>query len=145
MDLINESTDALGSKPGDKPPAPVESMVQQVAAAQYESIAFDDFEKVDLRAAKITAVEDVPNAKKPLWKLTVDLGSLGTRTIVAGIRAFYSSEDLIGRYIIVVANLKPRSLAGIMSEGMLLAAEDDSGNVSLIAPDKDVQPGCRIR
>ena len=108
-------------------------------------INFSDFEKVDLRVGKIIEVSDVPGAKKPLYKLTVDLGDLGTRTIVAGIKDFYTEEQLLNRQIVVVVNLKPRNLAGIMSEGMLLAAEDDFGNVSLVRPDSDVRPGCRLR
>jgi len=85
--------------------------------------------------------EPVPKAKK-LLKLDIDLGE--RRTIVAGIAEHYTPESLIGRQIIVVANLKPAKLMGILSQGMLLAAGDDAGPV-LIAPDKAVARGVALR
>lgn len=153
LDMIDEYSDILG---GERPSASQEQEKTVTEAPKqrekeetrpsvvtYGTIPFDDFAKVDLRVAKITNVEDVPGAKKPLWKLRLDVGELGPRTIVAGIRDLYDENDLLGRQIIIVANLKPRSLAGIMSEGMLLAAEDGS-NISLLQPDKDVKAGCKI-
>jgi methionine--tRNA ligase beta chain len=152
FDLEAESyPDSLGTT--NKPDAstsgkPIENMMhteqKEQVPAQYEGITFNDFVKVDLRVGRITAVDEVPGAKKPLWKLSVDLGEMGTRTIVAGIKAFYTADQLIGKQIIVVVNLKPRSLAGIMSEGMLLAAENGPDDISLISPDKDMNPGCKI-
>ncbi|MFI5412379.1 MAG: methionine--tRNA ligase subunit beta [Candidatus Micrarchaeales archaeon] len=148
LDMIDEYPDALGSKNRAEPSVsskPVEDIVQkEETRTQYEGITFGDFAKVDLRVGRIKEVSEVPGAKKPLWKLRVDLGHIGMRTIVAGIKSFYSADELIGRQIIVVVNLKPRSLAGIMSEGMLLAAEDGPDNISLISPDKDMEPGCKI-
>ncbi len=148
LDMVNEYSDILG---GERPS--VEEEKKEEVAKQkdeprqsvvtYDTIPFDDFAKVDLRVARITDVADVPGAKKPLWKLRIDVGELGSRTIVAGIKDLYDENELIGRQIIIVANLKPRTLAGIMSEGMLLAAEDGS-NISLLQPDKDVKSGCKI-
>ncbi len=149
LDMVDDYPDALGSRNTKDAPAktaPVESITpSEPKHVEYEGIEFRDFEKVDLRVGNITEVSDVPGAKKPLYKLTVDLGELGTRTIVAGIGAFYTADELINRQIVVVVNLKPRSLAGIMSYGMLLAAEDESGKVSLVSPDAEVKPGCRLR
>lgn len=152
FDMEAESyPDALGTtnkSPSVAGKKPIENIVQveqsEQTHAQYESIVFRDFEKVDLRVGRIKEVDDVPGAKKPLWKLNVDLGDIGMRTIVAGIKSFYTADELIGKQIIVVVNLKPRSLAGIMSEGMLLAAENGPDDVSLISPDKDMTPGCKI-
>jgi methionine--tRNA ligase beta chain len=150
LDMVNEYLDILG---GERPsvtqgnekdanaPGHIDEPRQSVVT--YDTIPFDDFAKIDLRVAKITGVDEVPGAKKPLWKLRLDVGELGPRTIVAGIKDLYDKNELMERQIIIVANLKPRSLAGIMSEGMLLAAEDGS-NISLLQPDKDVKPGCKI-
>jgi len=104
-------------------------------------IGIDDFGKIDLRVATVVNAEPVPKAKK-LLKLDIDLGE--RRTIVAGIAEHYTPESLIGRQIIVVANLKPAKLMGILSQGMLLAAGDDAGPV-LIAPDKAVARGVALR
>lgn len=114
-----------------------------MSISEYERISFDKFEAVDLRVAKILDAEVHQSARKPMYKLTLDLGELGKRTIVAGIGAFYGRDELIGKKIVVVANLAPRTIAGVVSDGMLLAAEDEL-NVSLIVPDKDAAPGSRI-
>ncbi|MEM0154810.1 MAG: hypothetical protein QW814_03175 [Methanothrix sp.] len=114
-----------------------------MSMGEYGRISFDKFDAVDLRVAKILDVETHPSTRKPMYKLTLDLGELGRRTIVAGIGAFYGKEELIGKKIVVVANLAPRTIAGVVSDGMLLAAEDEL-NISLIVPDKDASPGSRI-
>ena len=103
-------------------------------------ISIDDFLKVDLRVAVVLHAERVPRAKK-LLKLEIDLGEL--RTIVAGVAEQYTPESLIGRQIIVVANLKPAKLMGVLSQGMLLAAGEEAGPV-LIMPDKPVTPGTAL-
>ena len=105
-------------------------------------IAFDDFKKVDLKIARITEAEEVAGTEK-LLKLQIDLGG-EKRQIVAGIKKSYQAKDLIGREIVVVVNLEPRMVMGIESNGMLLAASDDSGPV-LLRPDKDVPPGSGIK
>ena len=105
-------------------------------------IAFDDFKKVELKIARITEAEEVAGAEK-LLKLQIDLGG-EKRQIVAGIKKSYQAKDLIGREIVVVVNLEPRMVMGIESNGMLLAATDDSGPV-LLRPDKDVPPGSGVK
>jgi methionine--tRNA ligase beta chain len=106
---------------------------------------FSDWEKIDLRVAEITNIEEIPNADK-LWKLTINVGELGERTICAGIKAFYSKEELKGKKIIYFSNLKPRMLKGIESQGMLLAASnEDHSKVILITPENsNAEPGMRI-
>ena len=106
-------------------------------------INFDEFMKVDLRIAKIIDAENVEEADK-LIKITADLGN-DKRTIFAGIKGFYEAEDLIGKNIIVVANLEPRKMRFGVSEGMLLAAGDDQNGVFLVAPDAGALPGMRVR
>jgi len=151
LDMADEYSDILGgerpSVEREKEKKREEAEAERASTRQnvitYDTIPFADFAKIDLRVAKITDVEEVPGARSPLWKLRIDVGELGSRVIVAGIKDLYDENELLGRQIIIVANLKPRSLAGIMSEGMLLAAEDGK-NISLLQPDKDVRPGCKV-
>ncbi len=104
-------------------------------------ISIEDFAKIDLRVAKVTAAEKVEKADK-LLKLTLDLGG-NTRQIVSGIAKSYKPEDMIGKNIIVVANLKPAKIRGIESNGMLLATEDETGIV-LLATDRETETGNRV-
>lgn len=110
-----------------------------------EGIAeFSDWEKLDLRVAEIKEVEEIEGADK-LYKLTLDVGELGERTICAGIKQYYSKDELVGKKIIYFSNLKPRIMRGIESQGMLLAAStDDHGKVVLISPEKDIENGSRV-
>ncbi|KHO53906.1 MAG: methionyl-tRNA synthetase [archaeon GW2011_AR18] len=103
---------------------------------------YEDFEKLDLRVATVKKVEDHPNADK-LYVLEIDLGN-ETRTIVAGIKKYYTKEELIGKQIIVLANLEAAKLRGIESNGMLLAASDEKGNVIVLTPDKQIDNGSKI-
>ena len=103
-------------------------------------IVVDDLEKIDLRVATITHAEPVPRAKK-LLKLEVDLGE--KRTILAGISESYSPEELVGKQIIVVANLKPAKMMGILSNGMMLAAIDNK-RLAIVTLDKTVAPGTQL-
>ena len=99
----------------------------------------DPFSKVDLRVAKILDVKDHPNADS-LYMIHLDLGKLGKRVIVAGMKPYYKINELKDKKIVIVVNLKPAKIRGIKSNGMLLAAEDDEGTVSLLDP-KDSTPG----
>jgi len=109
-----------------------------------ETIKFDDWSKLDLKVGKILKVEDIEGADK-LYKLEVDIGD-EKRTICVGIKKFYSKDELKGREIIIFANLEPRVMRGIKSEGMLLAAGSKEENICvLIEPEKDVEVGSEIR
>jgi len=107
-----------------------------------DTIAIEDFAKIKLRIGKVVTAEGVPGSKK-LLKLLVDLGD-EKRQVVAGIAAHYMPEELIGKSIVVVANLKPAKLMGIESQGMVLAASTE-GTLSLIGPDKDMSPGSVVK
>jgi methionyl-tRNA synthetase len=106
-------------------------------------LTIDEFGKVELRVATVIAAEIHPKADR-LLVLRVDLGT-EQRQIVAGIRAHYAPEDLIGKQIVVVANLQPAVLRGIESQGMLLAASDDEGRLALVTPERPVASGARVR
>ena len=112
-----------------------------VETPQEPKIAIDDFAKVELRAAKIIDAQDVSESRK-LLRLTVDLGT-EKRQIFAGIKGFYEPEALIGRNVVVVSNLKPRTMKFGTSEGMVLAAGDDT-SLSLLDPGANVKPGTRV-
>ena len=105
-------------------------------------IDIDDFAKLDLRVGKVVAAEEIKRAKK-LLKLTVRVMGKD-RTIVSGIKSTYSAEDMVGKTVIVVANLKPAKLCGVVSEGMLLAG-GDGDHIALLTPDKELGEGERIR
>ena len=107
-------------------------------------ISFSDWEKLDLRVGQILEVEDIEGADK-LYKLTVDIGS-EKRVVCAGIKEFYSKEELENKKIILFVNLVPRKLRGIESQGMILAAcTEDESEVVLISPEKDIEVGSRVR
>ena len=105
-------------------------------------IPYDEFAKLELRIGKIESAEQVEGSDK-LLRLQVDLGD-GMRQIVAGIGRFHAPEDIVGHEIVVLANLEHRTLLGVESAGMLLAADTEQGPV-LLRPDKEVPPGTRIK
>jgi methionyl-tRNA synthetase len=118
----------------------------QAAAAEPDGsprITIDDFMKVDLRVVKVLTAEKVANSRK-LIKLSVDAGS-EQRTLVAGIAEAYEPEQLVGRTVVMVFNLKPAKLMGIESNGMVLAASPDGGKPALVGFDQEVAPGTRVR
>ncbi|MDW8479863.1 MAG: methionine--tRNA ligase [Xanthomonadales bacterium] len=115
------------------------------ARAEPATIALEDFERLDLRVARIAAAESVPGADR-LLRLELDLGPLGRRTVFAGIRAAYPDPAaLVGRLVVAVANLAPRRMRFGVSEGMVLAAGADGGLPRLLAVDPGAEPGMRVR
>jgi methionyl-tRNA synthetase len=138
---------------GDAPAAPAQPVeparadgpqtAPPAGAADASTITIDDFMKVDLRVAKVLSAEKVPASRK-LVRMTVDVGS-EQRTLVAGIAEAYEAEQLVGRTVVVVFNLKPARLMGIESKGMVLAASPDGGRPALVGLDQDVPPGTRVR
>ena len=107
------------------------------------AIAIDDFAKLDLRVAVVVTAEEVDGADK-LLRLTVDLGDGRHRQVFAGIKKHYAAADLLGRQVLYLANLKPRKMRFGESEGMILAASDSSGRLSLLQPDGDIAPGAKV-
>ena len=105
-------------------------------------ISFEEFQKLDLRVAEIKEAKDHPNADK-LVVMKIDTGS-EEKQIVAGIKAYYTSEELIGKKVVVVNNLEPAKLRGQESNGMLLAA-DAGSDIVILVPEKDVPAGSKIR
>jgi methionyl-tRNA synthetase len=125
------------------PAAPAATQPASAAPISDGRITIDDFMKVDLRVAKVLEAEKVPNSRK-LIKLSIDVGT-EQRTLVAGIAEAYEPEQLVGRTIVMVFNLKPAKLMGIESNGMVLAASPDGGKPTLVGFAQDVPPGTRVR
>ena len=121
-----------------------ETAVAEPESEEVSYIEFEDFMKVEMKTGKVTSVKDHPNADK-LYVVTIEDGPDSTRTVCAGLKSHYTAEDLVGKSVVFVANLKPRKLRGIMSEGMMLAAEDSEGKVTLLTTDSDIDAGSGVR
>ena len=127
-----------------QPPAPAASAPEGAPAAAPAEIAYEDFEKIDLRLAKVVACEEVKRAKK-LLKLTLDVGG-EERTVVSGIKQWYAPEDLLGKTVVLVANLKPVKLCGIESRGMILCASDEADEkLSALTTLREMESGLKVR
>ncbi|MEP4146593.1 MAG: methionine--tRNA ligase [Halioglobus sp.] len=136
------------SKPAEQsPPQATAEKKQQKndnAPEDAETIQFDDFAKVDLRIAQISAADHVEGADK-LLQLTLDLGELGSRQVFAGIKSAYKPEDLVGKHTVVVANLAPRKMRFGISEGMVLAAGPGGEDIYLLEPHAGATPGMKVK
>ncbi len=107
-------------------------------------VTVNEFGALGLKVGKIIEVVDHDAARKPMYKLKVDLGEIGIRDIVAGLKSHYTKDELLDTSVIVVTNLEPKSIAGAISQGMILAA-DDGTNISILRPDKELPPGSIVR
>ncbi|MBP5194035.1 MAG: methionine--tRNA ligase subunit beta, partial [Clostridia bacterium] len=114
-----------------------------VIGAEKPEIAIDDFAKVQLKSGKVLAAEKVEKADK-LLHLTVKTGER-VRSIVSGIAGYYTPEEMVGKTVVVVANLKPVKLRGILSEGMILCGEDEKGNLTLVTTLAEIADGAEVR
>ncbi len=138
-DVIQRQLDKLAAIKAANLAAEASQHVEQ----QKDTVTFDDFQKMDIRVAKILAAEKVAKTKK-LLKLTVDTG-IDRREIVSGIADRFTPEELVGRQVLVLVNLEPREMKGILSNGMILMAEDAAGTLRLLQPDGEVSNGATVR
>jgi methionyl-tRNA synthetase len=129
----------------EAPPAPAfeDSGQPLLDEPLAEQCTIDDFSKVDLRIARVVAAEEIPEARK-LLKLTVSLGGDERRTVFAGIKSAYQPQDLVGRLVVVVANLAPRQMKFGLSQGMVTAAGSGGADIFLLSPDSGAKPGQRV-
>lgn len=139
VDEVMEKVTAMTGESGSDTETAGEAGIDVEAKPQ---ITIDDFDKVQLRIGEIIKCEEVPKSKKLLCS-QVKIGS-EVRQIVSGIKAHYSAEEMVGKKVVVVANLKPAKLAGVLSEGMLLCAENDKGELALLTAEKDMPNGAEI-
>ena len=128
--------------PVEEPQEEAEEDAEVIDIEPKDEIGFDDFVKLQFQVGEIIACEEVPKSKKLLCS-QVRIGSQ-TKQIVSGIKKHYSAEEMVGKKVMVLVNLKPAKLAGVLSEGMLLCAEDAEGNLSLMTPEKDMPAGAEI-
>ena len=108
------------------------------------SITIEDFGKVEIKVGRIDSVEDIPQARNPMYKLIVDFGDGVNKQCVAGIKNFYKPDELLGKLVVAVVNLQPKSVAGVSSECMLLAAFN-SEQLAVLRPDRELPPGTPVR
>ena len=116
--------------------------IEKTKEKLMEFISYEDFSKLDLKVAKILEVEKVENTER-LLRIQIDLGS-EKRQLVAGLAKAYSPEEMVGKHIVVVANLEPAVIRGVESKGMLLAASSED-NISLLILDRDIEPGSKVK
>jgi len=126
----------LGSGERDPVSAPAETPAPP-------KIPFQTFAQLDFRVGKILTVDDIPEARKPIYKLTIDFGVLGVKQCAGGIKAHYTKEQLVGKQVVAILNLEPKPIAGVMSECMMLASFTES-DLSLLRPDKEMPPGTKV-
>ena len=107
------------------------------------SISISDFSKVEMKVGRIVLVEDIAAARKPIYKLTIDFGEGLSKQCAAGIKDRYTKEDLTGKVVVAVVNLEPKSVAGVVSECMLLTAYNEA-ELSLLSPDRDITLGTKV-
>ncbi|MFQ5919550.1 MAG: tRNA-binding protein [Thermoplasmata archaeon] len=108
------------------------------------TIAWEDFERVDLRVGEIVEVEEFPEARKSSYRMRVDFGTLGIKKSSAAVKAWYTRGDLLGRQVIAVVNFAPKQIANFLSEVLILGAIRSDERVVLLRPDDGAQPGDRI-
>jgi methionyl-tRNA synthetase len=122
--------------------APAEEAGEAINVKLKDEVSYDDFAKLQFVVGEIVKCEEVPKSKKLLCS-QVKIGDQ-TKQIVSGIKQWYSAEEMVGKKVMVLLNLKPATLAGVLSEGMLLCAEDDKGNLALMTPEKALASGSSI-
>jgi tRNA-binding protein len=109
-----------------------------------ETIAWADFEKIDIRVGTILSAIEFPNAKKPAYQLTIDFGELGNKKSSAQVTTLYTAENLVGQQVIAVVNFPPKQIANFFSECLILGIYDENKNVVLLQPQQPVSNGLKI-
>ena len=109
-----------------------------------DTIAWNDFEKIDIRIGTITEAKEFPKARKPAYQLTIDFGELGVKKSSAQITKFYTAEELVGEQVIAVMNFLPKRIADFLSECLVLGIYDENEDVVLLKPQQKVSNGLKI-
>ena len=142
---IKEILEKVAALYPEQPEQPEEAADQKEEVIEIEAkpeITYDDFVKMQFQVGEIIACEEVPKSKKLLCS-KVKIGN-DVKQIVSGIKQHYKAEEMVGKKVMVLVNLKPATLAGVLSEGMLLCAEDAAGNLALLTPERKMPAGAEI-
>ncbi len=107
------------------------------------TVPLQTFAQLDIRVGKILTVDDIPTARKPLFRITIDFGNGVVKQCAAGIKAFYTKEQLVGKQVVAIVNLEPKPIAGVVSECMMLASFTEN-DLALLRPDKEMPPGTKV-
>ena len=107
------------------------------------SVSINVFAQLDIRVGKVIEVDDIPQARKPLYNVKIDFGPLGVKQCAAGIKAYYTKEQLLGKQVVAIVNLEPKSVVGVVSECMMLSAFPET-DLSLVTPDKEMPLGTKV-
>ena len=142
LEAKSSSAGQENSGNGEKAESGEEAVDNGMDIPAKAQIIYEDFAKLQFQVGEIIACEAVPKSKKLLCS-KVKIGSQ-VKQIVSGIKAYYSPEEMVGKKVMVLVNLKPATLAGVLSEGMLLCAEDAEGNLALMKPEKDMPAGSEV-
>lgn len=118
-------------------------LIRRHPAAQRMTIGWDDFLKVDMRVGRVIEVAE-STAKKPSYKIRVDLGPLGVKTSSVGVRPWYTPDEMMGRLVVCVVNFPPRQVGPVLSEVLTMGAVEADGRVVLLQPDRDAELGARV-
>ena len=137
----SRGADSRMSEEGKTPPTPPAAPV--TSSTPVAQVSIEEFQKLALRVGVVTAAQDHPNADR-LLVLTVDIGEATPRQLVAGIKGSYQAADLIGKQVVVVSNMKPATLRGVESQGMVLAASDAT-SIVLVSPERPSKPGNTVK
>jgi tRNA-binding protein len=137
------------ASPSPPPPAaagqssPTPHATSPPASTPPLRVPLQTFSQLEIRVGKILTVDDIPVARKPLYRLTIDFGPLGVKQCAGGIKAYYTKEQLLGKQVVAIVNLEPKSIAGVMSECMMMASFTEA-DLSLLCPDKEMPPGTKV-
>lgn len=112
--------------------------------SESPTISYEDFARMELRIGRVVRAEPFPGARKPAYRLWIDLGEIGVKRSSAQITALYDPADLVGRQVVAVTNFPPKQIGTFMSEVLVLGAASESGDVVLLGPDRDVPQGRRV-
>ena len=141
-EVVEKAEAMFAERKAAQEPAKEEAQDNVIDIESKEEIGYDDFAKMQFQVGEIIACEEVPKSKKLLCS-QVRIGNQ-VKQIVSGIKQHYSPQEMVGKKVMVLVNLKPAKLAGVLSEGMLLCAEDAEGNYALMVPDKEMPAGAEI-
>jgi tRNA-binding protein len=142
-EVCGAATVMKSSAPTAKSIAPSSKLILTLEEAPSVSVSIDVFAQLDIRVGRIIEVDDIPQARKPLYRFKIDFGPMGIKQCAGGIKPYYTKEQLLGKQVVAVVNLEPKSVVGVVSECMMLASFTET-DLSLLMPDKEMPLGTKV-